>query len=134
MADVQPLQGLNALVVDDNADAREIFGVVLRQAGAIVTVVESADQAVRHLEQLRPDVVVTDLAMPDRDGMWLLKWIRERDARQKTYTPVIAVTAHSDVYDTADLRFDSCLVKPVAWNELLQGIRVVTGRDIPASA
>lgn len=133
MPDAKPLEGLSILIVDDNPDARFVFTDMLRQAGAVTTAVASADEATRQLEQVRPDVVVTDLSMPERDGLWLLKWIRARDTEQKTYTPIIAVTAHTETYDTGDLRFDSCHVKPVAWNDLLHGILVVTARALPTS-
>jgi hypothetical protein len=53
--------------------------------------------------------------------------------QQRSYTPVIAVTAHDDVYDLGDLRFDSCRVKPVAWGELLRGFLVVTAHEASAS-
>jgi CheY-like chemotaxis protein len=129
-----PLTGLNVLVVDDNRDARTIFRTVLRQAGALVTAVHSAPAATRRLRHLHPDLVITDLSMPRHDGIWLLQWIRARDEKTGRYTPVIAVTAHEDVYDTGDLRFDSCHVKPVPWGELMRGILVVTGREAQASA
>ena len=129
-----PLNGLNIFVVDDNSDARVIFTTVLRQAGAITNAVASATTAARRLTHLRPDVVLTDLSMPRRDGLWLLQWIRTRDAKHKTHTPVIAVTARDDIYDIGDLRFDSCLLKPVAWNALLRAILNVTSREISASA
>jgi CheY-like chemotaxis protein len=129
-----PLHGLSIFVVDDNADARAIFTGMLRQAGAAVNAATSAPSAARRLRHLRPDVIITDLSMPKRDGLWLLKQIRERDAKHKRYTPVIAVTAHDDVYDIGDLRFDSCHVKPVQWGDLLQGILVVTARETTASA
>ena len=129
-----PLAGLNVLVVDDNRDARTIFTMVLRQAGAVVTSANSASAATRRLRHLHPDVIITDLSMPRHDGLWLLQWIRTRDAAKNRYTPVMAVTAHDDRYDTGDLRFDSCLVKPVPWNELLRGILAVTAREISASA
>jgi len=129
-----PLRGLSILVVDDNADARAIFSAMLRQAGAAVSAASSAPSATRRLRHLRPDVVITDLSMPRRDGLWLVQWIRERDAVRKTHTPVIAVTAHDDVYDVADLRFDACHVKPVQWSALLRGILAVTAREASASA
>jgi CheY-like chemotaxis protein len=129
-----PLTGLNVLVVDDNRDARTIFSMVLRQAGALVTAVNSAPAATRRLRHLHPDLVITDLSMPRHDGIWLLQWIRARDVKTGRYTPVIAVTAHEDIYDTGDLRFDSCHVKPVPWGELMRGILVVTGREAQASA
>jgi CheY-like chemotaxis protein len=128
-----PLHGLSILVVDDNADARVIFTAMLRQAGAAVSSATSAPSAARRLRHLRPDVVITDLSMPRRDGLWLLERIRARDNQHKHYTPVIAVTAHDDVYDVGDLRFDSVHVKPVAWGELLRGILAVTAREAPAS-
>jgi CheY-like chemotaxis protein len=127
------LHGLSILVVDDNADARSIFTAMLRQAGAGVATSSSAPAASRRLKHLRPDVIITDLSMPKRDGLWLLKQIRDRDAASKHYTPVIAVTAHDDVYDAGDLRFDALHVKPVAWSDLLQGILVVTARETSAS-
>src|SRR3954470_18925005 len=101
--DTTPLRGLTVLVVDDNLDARQIFTLVLRQAGAIVSATSSAVAATRRLRHLSPDVVMTDLSMPRRDGLWLLKWIRTRDAQQKTHTPVIAVTSRDDIYDIGDL-------------------------------
>ena len=134
MPEVKPLVGLSILIVDDHPDARFVFTDMLRQAGAVATAVACADDATRQLQHVRPDVVVTDLSMPDRDGVWLLKWIRERDAEQTVYTPVIAVTAHKNKYDTGDLRFDSCHVKPVPWSELVQAILVVTDRTLPTSA
>jgi CheY-like chemotaxis protein len=128
-----PLHGLSILVVDDNADARVIFTAMLRQAGAAVSTAMSAPTAARRLKHLRPDVILTDLSMPKRDGLWLLQQIRDRDAERKRYTPVIAVTAHEDVYDVGDLRFDAVHVKPVPWGELLQGILIVTERASSAS-
>jgi len=133
MAGARPLGGLSILIVDDHPDARFVLTDMLRQTGAVTTAVASADDAIRQLEHVRPDVVLTDLWMPDHDGVWLLKWIRERDASCETYTPVIAVTARADIYDTGDLRFDSCLTKPIVWNELLRGILVVTNRALPTS-
>jgi CheY-like chemotaxis protein len=129
-----PLHGLSVLVVDDNADARAIYTMMLRQAGAAVSAVSSAPAATRRLKHLRPDVVITDLSMPRRDGLWLLTWIRQRDAKRKHYTPVIAVTAHDDRYNVADLRFDAGHVKPVPWRDLLRNILVVTAREASASA
>lgn len=128
-----PLRGLSVLVVDDNADARQIFTLVLRQAGAVVSAVGSAAAATRRLKHLDPDIVMTDLSMPRRDGVWLLQWIRTRDERRKTHTPVIAVTARDDLYDVNDLRFDSCLVKPVPWGALLASLLAITARDAAAS-
>ncbi len=98
------LDGVHILVVDDNMDARTIYKQILLYAGASVLVVGSATAAVRALRHVRPDVVISDLSMPRRDGLWLIDWIRKRDAKRSGHLPVIAVTARDDLYlsTTAD--------------------------------
>jgi CheY-like chemotaxis protein len=119
------LDGIHILVVDDNFDAREIYKHVLAYAGAAVLTRNSATAAVTTLRHIRPDVVITDLSMPRRDGFWLLRWIRKRDARRQSHLPVIAVTARDDLYlpSTAEREgFDVYLVKPVQPRELFRTI------------
>src|SRR5207253_3247680 len=62
------LAGVRILVVDDEHDAREAIAAVLEQRGATVTAVGSVREALQHLESARPDVVVSDIAMPIEDG------------------------------------------------------------------
>ena len=123
------LLGIHVLVVDDNADARTIFRSVLAYAGAAVLVANSAVTAARTLKHIRPSVVLSDLSMPRRDGLWLVRWIRSRDAKRGTHLPVIAVSARDDVYEEANILtsgFDDYLVKPVEPAELFAAItRVV---------
>jgi DNA-binding response OmpR family regulator len=119
------LQGVHVLVVDDNADARTIFKSVLAYAGAAVLVAGSAVAAARTLRHVRPSVVLTDLSMPRRDGVWLIRWIRSRDAKRGAHLPVIAVSARDDLYEHANILvsgFDDYLVKPVAPPELFAAI------------
>jgi DNA-binding response OmpR family regulator len=122
------LRGVHILVVDDNVDARRIYKHSLSYAGAAVLVAASASAAVRTLRHVRPSVVLTDLSMPRKDGLWLIRWIRTRDSRRGRRLPVIAVSAHDDVYEHADTLmsgFDHYLVKPVAPADLYQAIRDV---------
>lgn len=119
------LRGIHVLVVDDNLDARTIYKTILSYAGAAVLVAGSGVAAVRTLRHVRPSVVLTDLSMPRRDGLWLLRWIRLRDSKRGTHLPVIAVSAHDDVYAEADILtsgFDDYLVKPVAPPQLFASI------------
>ena len=67
------LDGLRVLVVDDEADARRVLVMVLEQVGAIVTAAASAAQAMEALPEARPDVLVSDLGMPDQDGFDLIR-------------------------------------------------------------
>jgi CheY-like chemotaxis protein len=124
------LDGLHILVVDDDEDARRICDVMLRYAGATVRVAGSALAAVRTLRHVRPDVVLTDLSMPRNDGLWLVDWIRARDARRRDHLPVVAITARDDLYDHAAARrrgFDAYLTKPVPFRTLCSTIAEIIG-------
>ena len=130
------LQGIHILVVDDNADARAIYKSILSYAGAAVLVANSAGAAARTLKHVRPSVVLSDLSMPRRDGLWLLRWIRSRDARKGTHLPVVAVSARDDIYDGANMLtsgFDDYLVKPVPPAELFAAITRVTRRSLDSA-
>ena len=132
----EDLHGVHILVVDDNADARVIFKSILTYAGAAVLVASSAAAAVRALRHVRPTVVLTDLSMPKRDGVWLVRWIRTRDAKRGVRLPVIAVSARDDVYEEAKVLmegFDDYLVKPVAPPELFAAIVRVIRRSAPTA-
>jgi DNA-binding response OmpR family regulator len=97
----------------------------LAYAGAAVLVAASAVAAARTLRHVRPSVVLADLSMPRRDGLWLVRWIRSREAKKGTHLPVIAVSARDDVYEQANILisgFDDYLVKPVAPPELFAAI------------
>lgn len=125
----EDLRGLHVLVVDDNTDARTIFKAILTYEGASVLVAPSGVGAAKILKHIRPSVVLTDLSMPRHDGLWLIRWIRNRDAKKPgTHLPVIAVSARDDVYleaTTLASGFDEYLVKPVEPHELFAAIRRV---------
>jgi CheY-like chemotaxis protein len=65
----QPISGLRALVVDDDADARELLALMLASAGAIAIVASSVHEALRLLEVERPDLLLTDVGMPEQDDL-----------------------------------------------------------------
>ena len=90
------LQGLTALVVDDDSDIRKSLARILRLAGAEVSVTSSAEDALQLLEENRWDVVVTDIGMPRLSGYDLIRQARQRGHR----VPMIAVTA----FDTPEYR------------------------------
>lgn len=90
------LVGTHVLVVDDNADARELFKTILEYAGALVSVASSAEQAVRFFDHVVPDVLVSDISMPGHDGYWLIRELRIRGAARGGSVPAVAVTAMSD--------------------------------------
>ena len=85
------------LVVDDEADARRILVMVLEQVGAIVTAASSAQTAIELLPAAQPDVLVSDLGMPDQDGFDLIRQVRKLGHDEKQL-PAVALTAfvHTD--------------------------------------
>ena len=111
MKNPRPLSGIHVLVVDDNTDARSVFKTVLNFLGALTTTRASASSALAVMTLVTPDVVLTDLTMPLRDGRWLLDQIRASDRG----IPVVAVTANK----YADLSaFDGGVYKPVDLEQL----------------
>lgn len=109
------LVGIHVLVVEDNGDARELFKTILQYAGALVTVASGAEQALQMCEQILPDVLLTDIAMPGRDGFWLIGELRRREMDGGRHIPAIAVTGQGTStagrYDAAG--FAEVLRKPV---------------------
>ena len=92
MADsFKPLPGLHVLVVEDNADSRYLLTDVLEYCGALVTSVSCADEARAILRRVRPDVLVSDLAMPGLDGYALMRWVRALPLRVPEHTRVASV-------------------------------------------
>jgi signal transduction histidine kinase/ActR/RegA family two-component response regulator len=87
------LAGLRVLVVDDEDDAREMLDTILARAGAEVTGVASAAEALEVLEGLRPHVLVSDVCMPGEDGYSLIRRIRALPAQRGGLVPAVAVTA-----------------------------------------
>jgi CheY-like chemotaxis protein len=87
------LTGVRVLVVDDDEDTADLFATALTACGADIVTARSASEALRVIAARVPDVVVTDIAMPDADGYWLVREIRQlADARARA-VPVVAVTA-----------------------------------------
>jgi CheY-like chemotaxis protein len=87
------LAGVHVLVVEDTDDSREMLRVALEYCGALVTTAASATEAKGILENLRPHVLVSDIAMPD-DGLELIREVKAIAEKKGIYIPAIAVTAY----------------------------------------
>lgn len=108
------LSGVRIIFVDDDEDARTMFGLMLRKQGADAVVVPSVAEALSMLDAFNPDVVVTDVAMPERNGYDLLEEIRSR-ARYE-HLPVLALTAHGrrpSTQSPSARTFSRYLTKPI---------------------
>jgi CheY-like chemotaxis protein len=119
------LDGLCVLVVDDDWDNLDASSGILAAAGARVAKASSVTEALARFEESTPDVVVTDLAMPDRDGFALVRAIRQGEQTHERKTPIVCLTALSDLDAHALARmhgFDRHLVKPVSPLELVEAV------------
>jgi CheY-like chemotaxis protein len=127
------LGGLRILVVDDEADARDLLAILLWQYGADVITASSAEAAMEALAQEgpHPDLIVSDIAMPGEDGNSLMRRVRALDPEQGGRIPAIAVTAFSRTEDRVQAMaagFQMHLSKPVNTSELTHAITSIIGR------
>lgn len=124
----QTLSGLHVLLVEDEPDAREVIKLVLEQCGALVTDVSSVREALNEVENAPPDVLISDIAMPDEDGYSLMRKLRERGSR----LPAAALTALAKEEDRARAMaegFKAHLSKPVDPGELTAVVASLAGRE-----
>src|SRR5881628_3733857 len=108
------LAGVRVLVVDDDPDTRELVTVILQSAGAEVSGAGSTDEALRRADERAPEVVVSDLAMPARDGFALLRALHGRGLARGVVT--IALTAHARREDrerALSAGYDAYVTKPL---------------------
>lgn len=134
------LAGLQVLVVDDEADTREFLTTVLEQCGAQVRAVKSVREALEAIAHLKPDVLVSDIGMPEEDGYTLIRQVRRREAacrqtsllpEQGGKIPAVALTAYARAEDrTRSLKegFQMHLPKPIEPAELVTVVASLTGR------
>ena len=116
--DEQParLEGVRVLLVEDELDSRDCIAHTLGQYGAEVTAVGSAAEAFAALEAGLPDVLISDLAMPDEDGFSLIRRVRELSPERGGRVPAAALSAYARAEERARAMlagFDLHLAKPV---------------------
>jgi PAS domain S-box-containing protein len=98
--DPQPsLNGLRVLVVDDERDSREFVAAALMMCGAEVVSLGSADEALEEMERRPFDVLLSDIGMPDMDGYWLIKKVRQLPVERGGRIPAAALTAYAGIED-----------------------------------
>jgi CheY-like chemotaxis protein len=127
------LGGLRVLVVDDEADARDLLVIRLQQYGAEVIAAASVEGAMEALalEESRPDVIVSDIAMPGEDGYSLIRRMRALEVEEIRHIPAIALTAYSRTKDRVQALssgFQMHVSKPVNATELAHAIVSAVGR------
>ncbi|MEP0760636.1 response regulator [Trichocoleus sp. DQ-A2] len=125
------LETLQVLVVDDDTDTRDFLRAALEQYHAQVTAVASVQEAMQALEHLKPDVLVSDIGMPNEDGYGLIRKVRALESqRGETSIPAIALTAYArgeERSQALEAGFQVHLPKPVEAIKLIASVANLAG-------
>jgi len=122
------LEGVRVLVVDDVRAVREVVASILSHDGAKVTAVGSAEEALDALQGERPDVLLSDLAMPGKGGYWLIGQVRALPPERGGVTPAVALTAFAGPEHRASVLragFQRHVEKPVALDDLIEAVAML---------
>jgi CheY-like chemotaxis protein len=119
------LDGVRVVLVDDDDDGRAMLTTLLELAGATVAPARSVHEALAFLDTMRPDVIVSDVGMPDEDGFTLIRRVRAREVEGGGGVPAIALTGYVRPEDRARLLaegFQQHLRKPVEPGEIVAAV------------
>jgi PAS domain S-box-containing protein len=130
MTDGVSLDGIRALVVEDEPDAAEFVRALLEGHGAAVTIATSARQALEIIGTTPPDILISDIGLPEMDGYQLLQDLREREASTGRGIPAIALTAYARSEDRTRALlagYQAHVAKPVQSAELVATVASFSG-------
>ncbi len=128
----QLLSGVNVLLVDDDSDTLTLMTTALTRRQANVTAVSSAVEAIQAITRKRPDVLVSDIAMPDEDGYGLIEKVRLLENSASDNIPAVAITAYAKEEDrerALSAGYQIYLAKPVELTELISVVARAAKRD-----
>jgi signal transduction histidine kinase/CheY-like chemotaxis protein len=112
----EPLLRTRVLLVEDDVDTLDFLAEILRRAGAILQVAQTADAALAAIEAQPPDVLVADLGLPGKSGIELIQLVRARPSSRGGSVPAVVLTAYASPEDQRRAEragFDAYLTKPV---------------------
>ncbi|HEY9665278.1 MAG TPA: response regulator [Coleofasciculaceae cyanobacterium] len=131
------LCNLRVLIVDDEPDVRELLTTVIEGSGGKAIAVASVPEAIKTLEQIQPDILVSDIGMPIEDGYTLIRKVRDREAERGGHLPAIALTAYAreeDCQQAIESGFEIYLSKPIDTAQLVRVVaNLVTQRPLAVS-
>jgi len=131
-SDIRSLDGLRVLLVDDEPEARQIISTVIKRTGAEVKACTSAREALANLMEWKPDVILSDIAMPDEDGYSFISKVRTLPRERGGNTPAAALTAYArdvDRRQALEAGFQMHIAKPIGAGQLVTMIARLAGRD-----
>src|SRR5437764_13961179 len=130
------LDGLRILVVDDEPDSRELVATILKRSGGEVRCSKSAADALRGFKEWQPDLLISDIAMPNEDGFILLKKLRKLRSKRAKEIPAVALSAYASDEDRSlalEKGFQLHLPKPIEPDHLVTSIAAALGRKVSSA-
>lgn len=127
---VRTLDGLSLLVVEDDDDSRTLVGTLLRNFGARVFLASSVREALKVMEETVPNVLISDLGMPDEDGYALITRVRSLPPELGGVVPAIALTGYATMKDKEQVLaagYNFHIAKPIEPEELIRAVERLTG-------
>ena len=88
------LNGLRVLVVDDNDDLLWIVTVIFEECLALTKTATCVDNAIQVIEEWKPDVVISDIRLPEKNGYSLIRFIRNKETKEGGFIPAVAITGY----------------------------------------
>jgi signal transduction histidine kinase/ActR/RegA family two-component response regulator len=131
-AEIKSLDGLRVLLVDDERETREIISTVVERTGAEVKSCTSAREALAELLHWRPDVILSDIGMPDEDGYSFIGRVRALSHDEGGNTPAAALTAYAREEDRKQALaagYQMHIAKPIGAGQLVMMIAKLAGRE-----
>ncbi|WP_445633482.1 Response regulator receiver protein [Nostoc sp. DSM 114161] len=119
------LNGLRVLVVDNNDDCLCMIALIFEDCQAQIKTAISVEQAIQIIEEWKPDILISEIALPGKDGYSLIRSIRHKEAFCGEFIPAIALTYYIDreYLNTAiNAGFQEVICKPFALNELVERV------------
>ena len=126
------LDGVHVLLVEDDDDSRKLLGTMLKRYGARVTSTKSAAEALAVFEGELPDVLISDIGMPDQDGYELMRKLRALPPERGGKTPAIALTGYASRKDrerALSSGYQQHMAKPIEQADMIKAIAALIGRD-----
>ena len=130
----QSLENVHVLLVEDDADSREMLEVFFKQFDMKVTAVENAGKALKAVKQFQPDILISDVGLPGEDGYKLIRSIRELAPEKGGEIPAVALTGYASLQDRSlaiEAGYQEHMAKPVDIDKLVELVKNLLAKNTP---
>lgn len=113
----------NILIAEDNPDSQQLLQTILEREGFIVTTASDGEKAIDILQEIKPDILVTDLMLPSVSGGDLIRYVRT--TAELARIPIVVISAYGDHYEAEALAAGANMVlkKPLDSNILISALK-----------